>query len=71
MTETVLYPRKRPRMYTPERDAFLRENVGIDPAILAAELKVSTRFVYIYQRKLGLRRCTSHTKGAHRCIGAG
>ncbi len=64
MTETVLWPRKRPRMYTPARDAFLRENVGVDPAILAAELRVSVRFVHTYQRKLGLRLCTSHVKGA-------
>jgi hypothetical protein len=63
MSETVLYPRKRPRMYTPARDAFLRANVGIDPAILAAELGVSIRFVCCYQRKLGLRLCTSHVKG--------
>lgn len=62
MNETVLWPRKRPRMYNPARDAFLRENVGIDPAILATQLGVSTRFVYTYQRKLGLRLCTSHVK---------
>ncbi len=64
MNETVLWPRKRPPMYTPDRDAFLRENHGIDPAILADELGLSTRFVYCYQRKLGLRLCTSHVRGA-------
>ena len=63
MSETELYPRKRPKMYTLERDVFFRENVGIDPAILADQLGLSTRFVYVYQRKLGLRRCASHVKG--------
>ncbi len=64
MTETVLWPRKRPRMYTPARDAFLRANPTIDPAILADELGLTIRFVHAYQRKLGLRLCTSHDKGA-------
>ena len=64
MTETVLYPRRLPAYRTPDRDAFLRANVGIDPAILAAELGLSTRFIYCYQRKLGIRACTSHVKGA-------
>lgn len=63
MTETVLYPRKRPRMYTPARDAFLRENRTVDPAILADALGVTARFIRCYQRKLGLRMCTSHVKG--------
>jgi hypothetical protein len=40
-----------------ERDKYLRETVGIDPAILAAELGVSARFVEQRQRQLGLRRC--------------
>jgi len=59
-----LFPLRRPRMYTPARDAFLRANVGIDPAILATELKVSTRFICRYQRKLGIRLCTWHDHGA-------
>ena len=42
---------------TPERDAYLRENHFIDPAILAADLGLNTRFVVIYMRKLGLRSC--------------
>lgn len=61
--ETVLWPRRRPRMYTSQRDAFLRANIGIDPAILAETLKLSVRAVYVYQRKLGLRLCTSHVRG--------
>jgi hypothetical protein len=63
MSETVLYPRKRPRMYTQARDAFLRANVGIDPAILAEALGMTVRSICMYQRKLGLRLCTSHVKG--------
>lgn len=62
MSETVWYPRKRPRMYTPERDAFLRENPTIDPAILADAMGLHVRMVYVYQRKLGVRLCTSHGK---------
>jgi len=66
MSETVLYPRKRPRMYTPARDAFLRANPTVDPAILAAELGFTARTICMYQRKLGLRLCASHVKGATR-----
>ena len=64
MTETVLYPRKRPPMYTEERDAYLRENVGIDPAVLAEALGLHVRSIYVYQRKLGIRKCTWHDHGA-------
>ena len=42
---------------TPERDAYLRENHFVDPAILAADLGLNTRFVVVYMRKLGLRNC--------------
>lgn len=42
---------------TPERDAYLRENHFVDPAILAADLGLHTRFVILYMRKLGLRSC--------------
>lgn len=50
-----LYPEKRPRMYTRERDVFLRESKGVDPAILADALGLTERFVISYQRKLGIR----------------
>jgi len=40
---------------TPERDAYLRENHLIDPAILAADLGLTARFVVVYMRKIGLR----------------
>ena len=64
MTETVLYPRKRPPMYTAARDAFLRENIGIDPAILADALGLRIISIHRYQRRLGLRICTWHDNGA-------
>jgi hypothetical protein len=62
MTDTELYPRRRPRMYTPARDAFLRANPTVDPAILAAELGLAERMIYVYQRKLGIRICKYHEK---------
>ena len=64
MTEIVFYPRKRPRMYTKARDAFLLENPTVDPAILAEAMGLSIRFVYVYQRKLGIRLCTYHDHGS-------
>ena len=47
-------PRRKWR--TKKRDEFIRENVGIDTAILADGLGVSERFIISYQRKLGVRR---------------
>jgi len=40
-----------------KRDSYLRENAMIDPAILAAELGLSERFVKMRQRHLGIRKC--------------
>ena len=37
------------------RNAYLRANRGVDPALLAADLGVSEWFVVRVQRKLGLR----------------
>jgi hypothetical protein len=53
---------------TKKRDEFLRENVGIDTAILADGLGVSERFIISYQRKLGVRPFTGNPprKGASR-----
>ena len=51
-------PKKKWR--TKERDEFIRENIGIDPAILADGLGLSERFVISYQRKLGLRALTGN-----------
>ncbi len=63
VTAPDLFPRRRPRMYTKERDAFLHANPTIDPAILAGAMGLSIRFVYVYQRKLGIRMCTWHDHG--------
>lgn len=48
---------RKPFYMTPERDAFLRENSFIDPAIIAAEWKIHERWVVRYLRHLGLRKC--------------
>jgi hypothetical protein len=52
-----------PELYEPrrnyrskQRDAYFRENRGIDAAILADELGVTERFVQMYQRKIGVRK---------------
>jgi len=50
-------PRRKLRGRTPERDAYLRENHFVDPAILAADLGLKPQFVVVYLRKLGLRNC--------------
>lgn len=56
---------KSPRqMFRPEyQDAktatFLRENKGIDAALLANDLGVNAPCVRAYQRKLGLRKITN------------
>ena len=59
-------PKKKWR--TKKRDKFLRENVGIDPAILAYDLGASASFVMRYQRKLGVRPLTGNPprKGVRR-----
>lgn len=58
----------RPLQYrTPEFDKFLRENVGVDPTLLAHDMRMSVDCVTAYQRLLGIRRLTTHTdykKGA-------
>ena len=50
----------RPVYQNGDLDAYLREHVGIDPAILAADLGISRRHVEAYQRKLGLRKITGN-----------
>ncbi len=54
-----LYIRKRHSRYTPERDAFLRDNANVDPAMLADSMGVTERWIINYQRKLGIRKLTS------------
>jgi hypothetical protein len=53
-----LPPRRRWRAFTKEREAYLRANAGVDAALLAQDLGVTTRFVIMFQRRLGLRRMT-------------
>ncbi len=55
-----LYPRRRPRMYRPEREKFLREHPSVDPLLLAEELGVTEMFVIRFQRKLGIRPFTGN-----------
>ena len=57
MTKIYCYmpPKKRPRWQTAERDAFLRENKGVDVSMLADALKLNYRVVLTYMQRLGLR----------------
>lgn len=58
---TIVYaPDLWPRRADPKQtrhDAAIREACGVDPAIIAATLDISERFVRMRQRKLGLRKC--------------
>lgn len=49
------------------RDDYLRENVGIDPAILADHFGLTERFIIQRLRKLGLRKCTHSPRKADLC----
>ena len=53
-----LYPKRRRKMCTPERDKYLRDNATVDPALLANDLGITERAVISYQRRLGVRRMT-------------
>jgi hypothetical protein len=46
----------RPEYQTGELADYLRENTGVDPAILAADVGIGPGQVMAYQRKLGLRK---------------
>lgn len=43
---------------TPAIEAHLRASIGVDPAILSAELHISAQHIMAFQRKLGLRKIT-------------
>lgn len=58
--------RKRSHLDNKKRDAYLREQAGIDPALLAHELGVSERFIIQRQRRLGVRKCTHSPRKADR-----
>ncbi len=49
-------------------ESYLRENVGVDPAIIADELGLQEFTVRTMQRKLGLRNCTYAPRKADRNI---
>jgi hypothetical protein len=57
-------PRKQYR--SKQRDAYFRENQGIDPTILADELGWTEMFVRRYQRKLRLRGCIQNPRKGDR-----
>jgi hypothetical protein len=57
---------RRPLIQQTKHDAALRAAIGVDPAILAADLGVSERFVLRRQRKLGLRPCRHAPRKADR-----
>jgi len=52
-----LYPPRRQAGRTKERDAYLRANAGVCPAILAESLGLTEAFIIRYLIKLGLRKC--------------
>ena len=52
-------PRRNPNWPPKHHAKYLRENVGIDPAILAADMGVAICYVYTVQRYLKLRRLTT------------
>ena len=54
-----LFQRRRNRKLK-EHDAYILQNTGICPAILAEALDVTERFVIIHQRKLGVRHFTGN-----------
>jgi hypothetical protein len=54
-----LFEPNRPYLRNKKRNAYLRQNYGVDTAMLAADLGVTERFVRLLQRKLGLRRRTN------------
>jgi hypothetical protein len=53
-----LFEPKLPRRYAIHAQ-FIRDNHGVDPAMLAADLNIQEMTVRTIQRKLGLRGCTN------------
>lgn len=50
----------KPAYQNPETDAFLRETVGVDAAILVADLHINASQIHAYQRRLGIRKLTGN-----------
>ncbi len=53
-----LWEPRLPRRYAIHAQ-FIRDNHGVDPAMLAADLGIQEMTVRTIQRKLGLRGCSS------------
>ena len=66
MVGIIELPPVRQKWRTKARDEYLKENRGIDPAILADALAVSESFVKRYQRKLGIRPLTGNPPATQR-----
>lgn len=47
---------------TAQLDAFMRDTIGIDPAILTLETGLSAARIQAYQRQLGLRAITGNKR---------
>jgi hypothetical protein len=62
-----LYQPKR-KVDVSKHDEYLRNNLGICPAILADNLGVTERFVISRQRKLGVRPLTGNPKKGERHV---
>jgi hypothetical protein len=58
--------RPKVKWRTKARDAYFRENQGIDPAILAMDLHLSENFVITYLRKMGLRQPRTRPQARYR-----
>jgi hypothetical protein len=50
----------RPSYQTDELEDFLRENAGVEPALLAADTGVGRNHIRACQRRLGLRKITGN-----------
>jgi hypothetical protein len=61
-----LFQRRRNRKLK-ELDAYILQNTGICPAVLAQALDVTERFVIIRQRKLGVRPFTGNSPRGKQC----
>lgn len=58
-----LKPRKRSFVWQPAHDQFLRDNRGVDPVLLAQDLKRPLRNTLKRMRELGLRQFSHARRG--------
>ncbi len=45
---------------TPERVKHIKENIGVDTAIIASQVGLCEYNVQVIQRRLGLRKCANY-----------